>query len=161
MHLTRLSLLTRLAQSGVRIDPSSSSGAQRPSAAAPPTSSAPVASMASKDELAAAPSTSSTPSQAEAMASVASMEESAAPTRATGEAAPFLPGDWICRTCGNHNFQKRGFCNGNRTRCQEPHDGNFKPGDWYCLCGNFNFASKQRCNRSICRRWRHQGEQIP
>lgn len=55
-------------------------------------------------------------------------------------------GDWICSSCGNHNFASRENCN----RCNMPKNPppNFRPGDWICAeCKNHNFASKSDCNR--------------
>ena len=70
----------------------------------------------------------------------------------------FLPGDWHCRKCGNHNQHWRGFCNGkSRTKpCREPRNANWRPGDWYCACGNFNWSTREYCNRDKCglyRKW--------
>ena len=86
------------------------------------------------------------------------------PPPAPAEEAPgahergFLPGDWYCRKCGNHNQHWRGFCNGkSRTKpCREPRDASFRPGDWYCACGNFNWRYREYCNRDKCglyRKW--------
>ena len=92
---------------------------------------------------------------------VAPEESTASMASAASTVAALLPGDWICRKCGNHNFNKRGYCNGKPggKPCQNPRDANYMPGDWYCKCGNFNYASKQRCNRNVCGLRREEGEQ--
>ena len=74
------------------------------------------------------------------------------PPAALEEKKEFKPRDWICRKCGNLNWQFRGFCNGMSltAACLEPRDCTFEPGDWYCICGNFNLRHRVRCNRSKC-----------
>jgi len=70
--------------------------------------------------------------------------------------AEMRPGDWLCPSCGNHNFASKAACN----RCQVPKEtngggfapaagkGEMRPGDWLCpSCGNHNYASKAACNR--------------
>ncbi|KAH6774265.1 Ran BP2/NZF zinc finger-like superfamily protein [Perilla frutescens var. frutescens] len=74
------------------------------------------------------------------------------------------PGDWNCRACQHHNFQRRDSCQ----RCGDPKPGEYgsfggrsglaafgfttgpdvRPGDWYCAvgnCGAHNFASRSSC----------------
>ncbi|KAJ0985665.1 hypothetical protein J5N97_004021 [Dioscorea zingiberensis] len=62
------------------------------------------------------------------------------------------PGDWDCRSCQHLNFSRRDTCQ----RCGEPKIGgggarvgskssDAKPGDWYCMCGTHNFASRPNC----------------
>lgn len=65
------------------------------------------------------------------------------------------PGDWICTSCGNHNYASREVCN--KCGADKPESApanlqgtppNFRPGDWMCpSCGNHNFASKTACNK--------------
>lgn len=55
-------------------------------------------------------------------------------------------GDWMCASCGNHNFARRDTCN----KCSRPQNAppNFRDGDWMCSsCGNHNFANKSNCNK--------------
>ena len=66
--------------------------------------------------------------------------------------------DWWCSLCHNHNWFRRGFCNGMHGRCQNPRDFDFAPGDWYCTCGNFNRKHRKRCNRSQCQLPQVRGE---
>ena len=35
-------------------------------------------------------------------------------------------------------------------RCRNPRDANFRPGDWYCQCGNYNLYWRLFCNRGKC-----------
>merc|ERR1712190_405487 len=54
-------------------------------------------------------------------------------------------GDWMCGSCGNHNFASRVECN----RCHQLRPG-FKHGDWVCrdaTCRNHNFKSRTECNK--------------
>lgn len=76
------------------------------------------------------------------------------------------PGDWNCRACQHHNFQRRDSCQ----RCGDPKPGEYgsfggrngpvaaafgfttgpdvRPGDWYCAvgnCGAHNFANRSSC----------------
>ena len=75
---------------------------------------------------------------------------------------PFLAGDWRCTRCGNHNMHWRGYCFGQHGRCRNPRDANFRPGDWYCQCGNLNLYYRTHCNRNKCGRSRADGgEQVP
>lgn len=56
------------------------------------------------------------------------------------------PGDWICPSCGNHNYASRDNCN----KCQHPKSApvSFRQGDWMCPnCGNHNYASRTNCNK--------------
>jgi len=56
---------------------------------------------------------------------------------------PMKEGDWMCPSCGNHNFASRVACN----KCQVIRQG-MKEGDWICKgCKNHNFASRQECNK--------------
>ena len=88
--------------------------------------------------------------------SVVEGEESQMPWR------PFLKGDWRCTRCGNHNMHWRGYCFGQHGRCRNPRDANFRPGDWYCQCGNYNLYRRTHCNRGKCGRSRaNGGEQLP
>ncbi|KAL1544686.1 hypothetical protein AAHA92_21507 [Salvia divinorum] len=60
-------------------------------------------------------------------------------------------GDWSCRGCQHHNFQRRESCQ----RCGGLKPGvefitgpDVRPGDWYCTianCGAHNFASRSTC----------------
>ena len=68
-------------------------------------------------------------------------------------------GDWRCRACNNHNWRRRGYCNGNGGRCGEPRGPGFGPKDWYCRCGNWNLGGRSVCNRSSCKTPRSEGEQ--
>ena len=70
-------------------------------------------------------------------------------------------GDWICHTCGNHNFNRRGYCNGRHGGCRTPRDAGWKPGDWYCGCGYWNLTWRGRCNRATCNKSRAENEQKP
>ena len=59
---------------------------------------------------------------------------------------PFLPGDWLCQECGNHNYKNKTDCGNTHcpTRTQ-------KPGDWYCpACNNFNWSCRLFCNSRGC-----------
>lgn len=52
-------------------------------------------------------------------------------------------GDWLCPSCGNHNYASRVNCN----KCQALREG-MKQGDWVCRsCKNHNFKNKTACNR--------------
>ena len=87
---------------------------------------------------------------------------SAAPGVYAKEAAsrgPAKPGDWICKVCGNLNFNRRGLCAGRHGRCGQKRDSNWMPGDWYCSCGNHNMAFRTHCNRTKCGLPRERGEQ--
>lgn len=64
--------------------------------------------------------------------------------------SPYNPnmkgGDWLCGSCGNHNFASRLLCN----KCHRPKSAPaaFREGDWMCgACGNHNFANKTACNK--------------
>merc|ERR1740129_757000 len=72
----------------------------------------------------------------------------------SGMGGNMRPGDWMCPSCGNHNFSSRENCN----RCGNPKQmpksmpqnlpPNFRDGDWMCPeCNNHNFASKTACNK--------------
>ena len=99
----------------------------------------------------------------ESMKSVASEEcmESVPPPWKQPRAAtgPAKLGDWICKKCGNLNFNRRGFCAGRRGKCGQSRASSWKPGDWYCSCGNHNMAFRTHCNRTWCGLPREQGEQ--
>ena len=97
----------------------------------------------------------------ECMGSVESMESVPPPATRPHAAAtgPAKPGDWICKLCGNLNFNRRGFCAGRRGRCGQSRDSNWLPGDWYCSCGNHNMAFRTHCNRTKCGLPRERGEQ--
>jgi len=82
-----------------------------------------------------------------------------------------LPGDWICKGCGGHNFASRSICRGCGSHCRDclapkdtpgttptpttttttttpitTHGGNVLPGDWICKgCGGHNFAVRIAC----------------
>jgi len=56
---------------------------------------------------------------------------------------PMKEGDWMCPSCGNHNFASRVNCN----KCNVVRAG-FKDGDWICKdCKNHNFKSRTECNK--------------
>merc|ERR1712216_715012 len=85
----------------------------------------------------------------------------------------FRPGDWICPSCGNHNYASKVACN----KCGMPKAADMqsqiltsvaqawmgqqgwgggvstsgqqmRPGDWECkACGNVNYASREVCNK--------------
>ena len=95
------------------------------------------------------------------MGSVASEEcmESVPPPWKRAATGPAKPGDWICQACGNLNFSRRGFCAGLRGKCGQGRESSWKPGDWYCTCGNHNMAFRTHCNRTKCGLPRAQGEQ--
>jgi len=82
---------------------------------------------------------------------------------------PFDAGDWICGECGNHNFARRKECH--RRSCGAPRpllsssrNGEFgmgvppvgnssgpkRSGDWYCECGEKNFAKRTVCFNNAC-----------
>ena len=75
--------------------------------------------------------------------------------------AEWKDGDWVCRSCGNHNWRFRGFCNRNTCKC--PRDILFLVGkDWYCKkCGNFNKQEQDSCNKQSCGLPRRGNEQSP
>jgi hypothetical protein len=74
--------------------------------------------------------------------------------------------DWFC-ACGESNFAARNMCR----RCGDMKPGmdkpdlmnmniplpikttmpkgktQYRPGDWFCMCGNMNYASREACNR--------------
>ena len=53
----------------------------------------------------------------------------------------FLPGDWYCQVCGNHNFKRRKSCGSLNCPTMK-----IKPGDWLCpKCGHHNFAKRATC----------------
>lgn len=71
-------------------------------------------------------------------------------------------GDWVCPSCGNHNYAMRMACN----RCGQSRAGGkggkgayqmvlagamksqMRPGDWMCpACNNHNYADKTVCNK--------------
>merc|ERR1740121_2083594 len=73
------------------------------------------------------------------------------------------PGDWMCTSCGDHNFAKNSQCR----RCGAPKPGadggeglmmggagsfgmthEVKPGDWMCgNCGDHNFGRNVVCRK--------------
>ncbi|KAG6436526.1 hypothetical protein SASPL_101427 [Salvia splendens] len=61
------------------------------------------------------------------------------------------PGDWSCRSCQHHNFQRRESCQrcgGRKPRAEFITGPDVRPGDWYCAianCGAHNFASRSTC----------------
>ena len=101
------------------------------------------------------------PDRDESMGSVASEEcmESVPPPWKRAAIGHAKPGDWICKVCGNLNFNRRGFCAGRHGKCGQTRQSNWKPGDWYCTCGNHNMAFRTHCNRTKCGLPREQGEQ--
>jgi len=80
-----------------------------------------------------------------------------------GDSETYAYGDWTCRSCGNHNWAWRGYCNSRATGrpCREPRDVTFRAGDWYCQCGNLNSFGKRTCNMRRCEALRAEGEQLP
>lgn len=63
-----------------------------------------------------------------------------------GPGGNFKDGDWMCASCGNHNFASRESCN----KCGKPKNtpSGFREGDWICSsCSNHNFASRTSCNK--------------
>lgn len=70
-------------------------------------------------------------------------------------------GDWICSSCGNHNYASREACN----KCAAPKTvaaapmamgggagggkgGKWRDGDWLCpQCQNHNYSSREECNK--------------
>lgn len=73
-------------------------------------------------------------------------------------AFPAKPGDWICPSCGDHQFARNQQCR----RCNSPNpypmgQGNItfasggmqpKPGDWFCpSCNDLQFARNIQCKR--------------
>jgi len=73
-------------------------------------------------------------------------------------AAHGKPGDWLCPSCGDHQFAKNQACR----RCGTPNpnpQGNMaaftasigmthKPGDWFCpSCSDLQFARNMQCKR--------------
>ena len=80
-----------------------------------------------------------------------------------GDSETYAYGDWTCRSCGNHNWAWRGYCNSRATGrpCREPRDVTFRAGDWYCQCGNLNTYGKRTCNMRMCEALRAEGEQLP
>ena len=69
-----------------------------------------------------------------------------------------MDNDWTCRTCGNVNWFRRGYCIGGRGQCSTPREATWLPGDWFCTCGNHNLAHRKVCNRSNCSLPRSKGE---
>lgn len=62
-----------------------------------------------------------------------------------GGGSSMKDGDWMCHSCGNHNFASRVNCNS----CKIVRPG-FKEGDWICKdkeCKNHNFKSRTECNK--------------
>ncbi|KAH7652151.1 Ran binding protein zinc finger-like protein [Dioscorea alata] len=63
------------------------------------------------------------------------------------------PGDWDCRACQHLNFSRRDTCQrcgeakigGGGGRVNGSKSSDAKPGDWYCMCGTHNFASRPNC----------------
>mmetsp|Transcript_4713 Transcript_4713/g.12972 ORF Transcript_4713/g.12972 Transcript_4713/m.12972 type:complete len:277 (-) Transcript_4713:98-928(-) len=61
--------------------------------------------------------------------------------REAGATADMKDGDWLCPSCGNHNYASRVTCN----RCAAVREG-FRAGDWICrACRNHNYASRAVC----------------
>lgn len=64
-----------------------------------------------------------------------------------GPPREFREGDWICTTCGNHNFSCTVVCK----KCGEEVREGFKRGDWICRsCHNHNFAKRSTCANVVC-----------
>ena len=53
-------------------------------------------------------------------------------------------GDWICETCGNHNYSSARWCRW--SACSS--------NDWTCECGNTNRSNRRFCHRESCGRAR-------
>merc|ERR1719491_722292 len=94
---------------------------------------------------------------------------------AGGMPSGFREGDWMCASCGNHNYSSRENCNkcgGPKTpgsgfaavkggapprptpypfampQAMPMQPANMRPGDWMCpACGNHNYASREACNK--------------
>eukprot|EP00698_Gefionella_okellyi_P009948 TRINITY_DN2559_c0_g3_i1.p1 TRINITY_DN2559_c0_g3~~TRINITY_DN2559_c0_g3_i1.p1 ORF type:complete len:540 (+),score=103.99 TRINITY_DN2559_c0_g3_i1:48-1667(+) len=73
---------------------------------------------------------------------------------ALSTAIEMRPGDWMCRSCGAHNYASRAMC----FKCStgrpadiappppRPQVVAFRPGDWSCPgCNTHNFASRRLC----------------
>ena len=60
----------------------------------------------------------------------------------------WMPDDWMCEVCGNHNFAWRTKCTFRGCPSTGP---KHLRGDWICpTCGNHNYASREFCNRHRC-----------
>lgn len=66
----------------------------------------------------------------------------------------FMPGDWICHQCNDHNFNRNATCRqcgaqrveGTSSMASKPVI-EAKPGDWACNCGFNNFARNVSCKK--------------
>jgi len=62
---------------------------------------------------------------------------------AGGPVREMKEGDWMCPSCGNHNFASRVKCN----KCNTLREG-MKEGDWICRsCKHHNFAKNYSCQK--------------
>jgi len=73
--------------------------------------------------------------------------------------ANFREGDWMCTSCGAHNYASKQACfkcyagkDGKKAEAWGGQEGaekpeNFRPGDWMCSCGAHNYASKNQCHK--------------
>ncbi len=60
-------------------------------------------------------------------------------------------GDWICNACDKHNYKYRKIC----FSCAKPKDVKLEPNrarDWDCVCGERNFANRDRCRKCPLKR---------
>merc|ERR1712194_482983 len=74
------------------------------------------------------------------------------------------PGDWICPSCGDHQFRDNEACK----QCGDakPDDvvvctGNLLPGDWTCPgCNDHQFAKNEKCRQCGHARPKNAGPQF-
>ena len=76
------------------------------------------------------------------------------------EALSSTPALQCVNTLSGSDFT-RGYCSGKKCWGVVTRDASFKEGDWYCCCGNFNYAKHVVCNGKFCQRPRSGSEQLP